>query len=327
MPTIEPLVPGIYARSQRLVQTTRDHDRDRVDDEALHEDQVRDLENLLGVQRAAGVTQPSPGLLTWQDLFRPFRRVVPQLEAETLTRFVDTNTFYRRPDLDGEPTLGEAELGGLLEDHVPRLPGTDGLGTLPAPSAWVAAARDEDHGYPDAATADAVAEDVYPAIVEAHAERGYSAIALSDPWLAGHPEPGALAGSLATLADAVDADVDLLAHLPFQDASPLLADVAETPVDGVLVDLVETPRSALDDLPGGLDVGLGLVDARSSLVERPDLVLEAVADALDRVDPGTVYLTPTGDLQHVPEAIARRKVRVTGQAARAAQDKLGGDDA
>lgn len=324
MPDVEPLIPGIYARSERLVQTTRDHDRDRVSDDELREDQVRDTENLLGVQAHAGFSTVSPGLLTWQDLFRPFAALVPELAPETLTRFVDTNTFYRRPDLTAEPTFERSGLSGFLEDHAPRIGGLDGLATLPAPSAWVTAARDEDEGYPDEERAHQIAETVYPPVLDSLADRGYTTLALSDPWLARYPDPADAAGSLQTLADAAGTELELLAHLPFQDASGFLSDVSEQPVDGVLVDLNQTPREALAELDTPT-VGLGLVNARSSLVERPDLLLSAVGGALEHVDADRVYLTPTGDLQHVPEPIARRKVRVTGQAAQAARDKFGGE--
>lgn len=324
MTDVEPLIPGIYARSERLVQTTRDHDRDRVSDEDLREDQARDTENLLGVQAHAGFSTVSPGLLTWQDLFRPFTALVPELAPETLTRFVDTNTFYRRPDLEGEPSVERSGLSGFLEEHVPPTGGLDGLATLPAPTAWVTATREEEKGYPDEERAHEVAETVYPPVLDALADRGYTTVALSDPWLARYPDPASLTGTLESLTDAAGTDLELLAHLPFQDASGFLSDVSEQPVDGVLVDLNQTPREALTELDTET-VGLGLVDARSSLVERPDLLLSAVGGALEHVDAERVYLTPTGDLQHVPEPIARRKVRVTGKTARAARDKFGGD--
>lgn len=325
MVEIEPLIPGIYARSETLVQTTRDHDRDRVDDETLREDQRRDLEDLVGAQTSAGFTTVSPGLLTWQDHFRPFEHLIDGLGSKTLTRFIDTNTFYRRPDVEGEVTLDRSELSTFAEAHVPELGPVDGLATLPAPTAWVSACRDEDGDYPDPQLATEIAEAVYPEVLDLHADRGYTKLALVDPWLSRHPEPGQLFGSIEALADAEDSGLELILQLPFQDAGPLLHDVDDLPVDGVAVDRVETAHEDLDALGSTAAIGLGLVDARSSLVERDDLLLSSLGRAVEELDAGTIYLTPTGDLQHVPETIARRKVRVLGEVANAAREKFGAD--
>jgi 5-methyltetrahydropteroyltriglutamate--homocysteine methyltransferase len=322
MPAIEPIIPGIYARSERLVQTTRDHDRDRVGDEQLIQDQTRDLENLLGVQTRAGFGLPSPGQITWQDHFRPFQAIVDNLETDTLTRFIDTNTFYRRPDVDGSPTLDRQGLPTFEDQALPDVGTAEGLYTLPSPTAWVTAARDEDGNYPDADLAQAFAEEIYPPILDTLAEPA-GAIALADPWLARHPNPQALQGSLAEVAETADVDVHL--QLAFQDAAPAIEAGLSAPVDVAIVDLHRSDRDVLEALPAGTDPGLGLVDARSSLVEREDLLVSTIDDAAQRSDAEEVYLAPNGSLQHVPETIARRKVRVLGEAARQATAKLGGD--
>jgi 5-methyltetrahydropteroyltriglutamate--homocysteine methyltransferase len=322
MPAIEPIIPGIYARSERLVQTTRDHDRDRVDDDELAEDQARDLENLLGVQTRAGIELVSPGLLTWQDHFRPFQAIVDGLETDTLTRFIDTNTFYRRPDVDGEPTLDRDGLATFQQEALASVGTAAGLYTLPSPTAWVTAARDEDAHYPEPALAEAFADEIYPAVLEALEARA-QAVAFADPWLAGYPEPGRLTEALASAAEATDLDVHL--QLAFQDAAgPVEAGLAD-PVDAAIVDLHRTDRDVLDQLPADTIPGLGLVDARSSLVEREDLLVSSLEGAVQRVDGERVFLAPNGSLQHVPETIARRKVRVLGEAARQATAKFGGD--
>lgn len=322
MTAIEPIIPGIYARSERLVQTTRDHDRDRVDDARLAEDQARDLENLVGVQTRAGFRLVSPGLLDWQDHFRPFQAIVDGLETDTLTRFLDTNTFYRRPEAS-DPTLDHEGLERFADEALPTLGTARGLYTLPSPTAWVTAARDEDHAYPDPGLARAFAEEIYPALLDRLEDKA-EAIVFADPWLADHPDPGALHEALAAAADRTDVDVFL--QLAFQDArAPIEAGLAE-PVDAVVIDLHRTDREVLDELPTGTAPGLGLVDARSSLVERRDLLVSSLDQAIQRTDAGEAYLAPNGSLQHVPEPIARQKTRTLGHAARQAEAKLGGGD-
>src|SRR5438034_1167849 len=90
-------VPGVYPRSERLVQATRDLDRARTSQEAVDEQVERDLAELVSVQQQAGLDLLTDGMLRSQDIFRPLLEASEGLETGALTRFLDTNTFYRAP--------------------------------------------------------------------------------------------------------------------------------------------------------------------------------------------------------------------------------------
>lgn len=324
MTTFEPILPGLYARSEALVEATRDHDRQRIGDVALAERQRRDLEDVVGVQHVASFTRISTGQLPWQDLFRPFKLVLEGLEPRTLVRFLDTNTFYRRPDVPGDPGVNKDNLAAFFDTYLPSLVGAQGVATLPSPTAFVTGAADEDGSLPEPGLAREIGEALYPALIAQALERGYGTVVLSDPWLTAHPEPGEL---LATLTHALPEDAErpnVLLQLPFADAGELVAE-ASAPVDGVLVDLTLTDLGALAEVPDDKVIGLGLVDARSSIVERSDLLVATATRAAEDLAHDLVLLAPSGDLQHVPEPIARRKVRALGEAALAARAKLGGE--
>ena len=128
--------PGIYPRSEALVQATRDLERGRTSPEAVAEQEQRDFQELVSVQRAAGLSFLSDGMLGWQDLFRPLADAAEGLDARPLTRFLDTNTFYRAVLVDGEPHLATPL-------PAPDLPAGEWVGTLPSPLAFARAARDE----------------------------------------------------------------------------------------------------------------------------------------------------------------------------------------
>src|SRR5438309_5444155 len=128
---MQAFAPGIYPRSERLVQATRDLDRDRTSPEAVDEQVERDLAELLSVQEQAGLDLLSDGMLRWQDVFRPLLEASEGLETGALTRFLDTNTFYRAP----HATTATPKLAGTLDDrYVTPLPGPR-LVTLPSPFA------------------------------------------------------------------------------------------------------------------------------------------------------------------------------------------------
>lgn len=284
--------PGIYPRSEALVQATRDLDRGRADEAAVEEQLERDFRELVAVQEQAGVDLLADGMLGAQDLFRPVAEATDGLTARPLTRFLDTNTFYRALIVDGEPRLRRPLAA-------PDLPAGRWLATLPSPLALARAAQGK-------VSPGTLAADVLAPQIEAWAGAGCALVVLSDPFVAREGGAAELVAALAELPDAAP----LALQLPFGDASAVLGDLAEAPVAAVGVDFYATP---LDAVPHGYpkEVVAGVVDARSSALEDP-LELAEFARAVGERAAG-VALAPNGDLQFVPEPIAREKVLRLGR--------------
>jgi 5-methyltetrahydropteroyltriglutamate--homocysteine methyltransferase len=292
---VQAFCPGIYARSEELVQATRDLDRGRTTPEAVDEQFAADLRELVRVQEEAGLEPLADGMLRWQDLWRPLAQASDGLQARPLVRFLDTNTFYRALLVEGEPRLGEPLAP-------PDLPGA-WLATLPSPFSFARAAS-------GAASANVLARDVLGPQIDAWAAAGCTLVVLDEPFLAAEPEGvDELADALALLPHALP----LHLRLPFADAGPLLPRLAELPVDGIGIDFYAT---SLEDVPADLPrtVLAGVVDARGSALEEPDEIRRFVDELRER-RPAGIALVPNGDLQFVPETIARRKLSVLGRAA------------
>jgi methionine synthase II (cobalamin-independent) len=210
-----------------------------------------------------------------------------------LTRFLDTNTFYRAVLADGEPRLRNPL-------PAPDLPAGEWVGTLPSPLAFARAARDE-------VSAEALAANVLAPQIQAWMDAGAALIVLSEPFAA---REGSADGLLRALAELPAAPLAL--QLPFGDAGSILPALAEASVSVIGIDFYAT---SLEALPSGFPKGIlaGVVDARSSALESPDEIARFV-DELSSREPAAVYLGPNGDLQFVPEPIAREKLARLGQA-------------
>jgi 5-methyltetrahydropteroyltriglutamate--homocysteine methyltransferase len=286
--------PGIYPRSEALVQATRDLDRGRTTAEAVDDQLERDFREFVSVQEEAGLTFLSDGMLAWQDLFRPLAERSEGLDARPLTRFLDTNTFYRAVLVDGKPRLREPI-------PAPDLPSGRWLATLPSPLALARAAR-------EAAGAETLAADVLAPQIEAYGESGCALVVLSDPFLAREGGAAELKAALAKLPSSAT----YVLQLPFGDAASVLADLADAPVAGIGVDFYAT---SLDAVPADYpkEIVAGVIDARSSAFEDPNEVA-SFAQALSAKNPAGVALSLNGDLQFVPEPIAREKIARLGRA-------------
>ena len=165
--TVEAFAPGMYPRSEALVQATRDLDRGRTTEAEVDARVQADQQELIGAQQAAGLDLLTDGMLRWQDHFRPLLQAADGLETGALTRYLDTNTFYRAPKATGAPKLA----GPLDERFSAPVPGAR-VATLPSPYAL---ARGTD------VSPKAMAEDVLaPALAGLDAEL----VVLVEPFLA-----------------------------------------------------------------------------------------------------------------------------------------------
>jgi 5-methyltetrahydropteroyltriglutamate--homocysteine methyltransferase len=286
--------PGIYPRSEALIQATRDLDRGRATHEAVAAQREADVRELIAAQEAAGLDLLTDGLLAAQDLFRPVAEASEGLDARPLTRFLDTNTFYRAVLVDRKPRLRRPV-------PAPDLPAGRWLATLPAPSALARAAG-------GALSPEAFAADVLAPQIESYTGAGCALVVLADPFLARGGDPEQAVAGLKELPR----DVPFLLQLPFGDAARVLEGLANAPVDAIGVDFYAT---ALDAVPESypLQIAAGVVDSRSSAVESPEEVAQ-FAEQLGERRPAGLSLTVNGDLQFVPEPIARRKLACLGRA-------------
>jgi 5-methyltetrahydropteroyltriglutamate--homocysteine methyltransferase len=302
LPEIKAYAPGIYARSEELVRATRDLDRGRTSVEAVEERRDTDVRSFLDAQREAGLDYLSDGLLNWQDIFRPFDEAARGLEPGPLTRFLNTNTFYRAPVVTkGTPQLIEP----LGEPYfcIGDLPRNGWVATLPSPHALAASAAGD-------LTPRAIAEGVLGPQIRWLEQNGCAMVVLQETALfSGRIDIYPLSDAL----DALQSPLPLALQLPFGDSGDVLGELVELDVAMIGVDFYATDLEALPR-PFPKTLLAGVVDARNSLLEEPEEVARFGRALLRELD-GELHLVPNGDLQFVPEKIARQKVLRLGEAA------------
>ncbi|MDP8926964.1 MAG: hypothetical protein M3M97_08690 [Actinomycetota bacterium] len=304
MPEIKAYAPGIYARSEELVQATRDLDRGRTTEEAVATQQDADLRAFLDAQREAGLDYFSDGLLNWQDIFRPFDTAAEGLHPGPLTRFSNTNTFYRAPAVEMErPRLVEPLAEPFF--RIGDLPQERWVATLPSPRSLAEWAAGEIE--PRAAT-----EGILRPQISWLAGNGCAYVVLQETALVGGRSN--LYG-LSEVLEALASPLPLALQLPFGDAGNLLQELLELPIDAIGVDFYATDVRSLPR-PFPKTLLAGVVDARNSLLEEPEELAEFGRSLLREMEGPELHLVPNGDLQFVPEKIAREKVLRLGATAR-----------
>ena len=314
-------VHGSFPRSEELVAATRDADRGRRPVSAVTAQRDRDRAGFLALQTEAGLDYRSTGWMSWADLFRPLIEACPGLATGPLTRWFDTNTFFRAPVLVGSLELDRAAFAARLGDDVgPNGIGRSQVGLLPGPYTFSRLAE------PDTerdALMPRLARDLLRPAADDLRDTGVTLLHLQEPAVVTRPL-GAdswryLGEALRLITDGLG--IRVVVHTYYGDAGPQLSRLRELPVDAIGVDLTETD---LQSLRGPWPVGLlaGCLDGRATRMEAVGVMVALGRRILELAQPPALYLSSGGDLELVPRAVAEQKVRVLGAATRRLREEL-----
>jgi 5-methyltetrahydropteroyltriglutamate--homocysteine methyltransferase len=152
------------------------------------------------------------------------------------------------------------------------------------------------------------------------ADRGASLLQIDEPFLAGHPDQVATAIEAINIV-AKDVDVTWALHVCYGNryARPLWQGhydfLFPAVLDAAMDQLVlEFARKGYEDLPvlaksgWDRDVGLGVIDVKSTVAETPLQVADRIRRALDIVPADRLVINPDCGLRHVPGPVARAKL-------------------
>jgi methionine synthase II (cobalamin-independent) len=300
---------GIAARSERYMRDHWARAKGFTDDAALLASARIEEAAHVAAQKEAGLDLLSPAYTRWEDLLRPLCDG-KSVEAGALTRYFETNTFYRQPTITGRipsPTSWDAAF------KVPA--GTPWVLTLPSP--WDAAVRsrdDRDKSKP-ATLALEIAEALRP-VVEAAVKKGAQLVRFHDPSIlyrrAATRDTAALAESLRAAAHGNERLCTL--HLTNGDPFAFPEVLQANPLGGLSIEDAGRAAPKGLNLANGTRLSLALVRGEDSIVEDPQALVARAQEIAGPLGLDAWGLTNGWDLDHVPHAIAQRKIAALGKA-------------
>jgi 5-methyltetrahydropteroyltriglutamate--homocysteine methyltransferase len=318
-PTVAAYQHGIYPRSEEVVAATRGLERGRTAPEDVTQAYRQDLEDFVAVQREAGLDYFSDGMLRWQDIFRPLVQLSAGLDARTLIRWFNNNSFFRAPEVTGDLTVG-APLPRETWEDISAVP-EPRAATLPSPYLFSRAAQSDDNR--NGLMMELTREILRP-VAGALVEHGYHVIHLQEPWLAyvgiDAGDWGDFEKAVTEVREAADG-ATLVLHTYFGDAGPHIDRLTALPVDAIGVDFVETD---LDELGSSWRTGImaGVLDGRASPVEPIEGTMSFLRRLVDTLDPPSVLLSSNSELEFLPRDLAAQKVRRLGEISTRLKEEL-----
>ena len=307
---VHTVLTGPFPRSEALVAATRDLARGRTSAETVRalfqssEGDVTALEERLGLDPRSG------GYLAWADLFRPFAETWGGFTVGPVTRWFETNTFFRQPILHAPPE----RVDGALRTWWPPADGTAARTrkiTLPGPYTFVGL-LDNRSGETREALTHRMGRLLADEVRELRA-LGYGAFQFQEPLVVVDPPQGPLAAATVSAYRAITeaaSDSTTIVWTYFGDAASSLDLLARLGVSVIGIDLAETRPEAITDAMSGKALGLGCIDPRTTLSEDPAEIARIVRDLHERLATPSVWLGPGGPLDLLPSAPAARKLEV-----------------
>jgi len=308
---------GPFPRSEPLVSATRDLDRGRTTADAVEELFARTEREVADLERRLEFDETTAGYLRWPDLFRPIAETWEGFTVGPLTRWLETNTFYRQPILLAPPGRTPGALLSRLPPPLLAAPEKARV-LLPGPYSFTEM-LDNRSGETEPALIHRLGRLLGEEVRELRA-RGFSTFLFPEPELVVHPPEGPKAEAVVAGYRAIESALEGGTSLVWTygaDARPAFPLLDRLPVSVVGVDLSETEVEHIPAGPSRVGLGLGVVNPRTTLEEDPAEVAHVVRAAHARRRSSTIWLGPGAPLDLLPWEPATRKLHVLPAVARA----------
>jgi 5-methyltetrahydropteroyltriglutamate--homocysteine methyltransferase len=310
-------VTGPLPRSEALVRATRDLDRGRTTPEAVDRLFADAEREVVALERRLGFASLTAGYLRWPDPFRPFAERWPGFSVGPLTRWFETNTFFRQPVLLAPPQRAPGALLPWIPAPLREQPESARV-LLPGPYTF-AGLLDNRSGESEVALVHRLGRLLGEEVRDLRGHR-FSTFQFSDPLLVVRPPGGPAAAAVVeayrAIADALGGGTSVLWTFG-ADARDALPVLDRLPVSVVGIDLADTEVDSLTPGREGVGLGLGVVDPRTTLGEEPAEVARIARAAAERRGAKAIWLGPGAPLTLLPWLPASRKLEAL-PAARAA---------
>ena len=281
---------GQYPRSEQLVQATRDFDRDRIDDKELSRIQESDRNALLALQKEFDYL--STGQLHWEDLIRPLSHLSPSFSSGALTRFFETNTFWRT--IEGNGNIDPQTCSSWIDR---AFPGNSPNQTIYSFPFWFLFQQ-----FSSGPSLDA--------FIPLFEQLPKGLILFVEPSFGWNPLSGKEQAHrfLDELKKRIDSPIAIVTT--FHEISSELEYLYSLPVDGIGIDFYHnTSEGVLPTFPKDKFLIAGVIDTNSTLPEEKESLIEFRQQAESFLPREKLYYSHSGPAELLPRGIMDAKVR------------------
>jgi 5-methyltetrahydropteroyltriglutamate--homocysteine methyltransferase len=299
----------------RVVKNRRDQGKATDQDVA---DAVRETtRRIVSLQDRAGIDIPIGGQAAWDDAQTFFARGLGGVKIAGLIRYLDTNTYYRQPEIVGAVVW---EKPVTVEDFKAAQSVTSRPVKAFLPGPYSLYKFSKDLHYKDPAQAVRAVGEAVAREASALEQAGARWIHFEEPWVgrARAQEAPLVRAALEPVFAKRSARTVL--HVPFAAPVHVFDAIRDLGWNVLGLDLAEAPAGweLLARIPTGKAVALGLLNSRNTRLEDADEVARLIARARAARPDLELQLSPSASLEYLPSDKAELKVSRLVEAARLA---------
>lgn len=314
-----PKIPN-KPRPGRLRNALNKRDRGELTDADVIKVQDEVTIEVIQEQIEAGVDIITDGQVRWDDDQTYVTRTMKGVEIGGLQRYLDTNTYYREPEVTGDIQPGGDSILARDWQFAQKNSGRPVKAILPGPFTLACLSVDKHYGSVEKLALGYVT--ALRAEVDALVAAGCKHIQVNDPIVVFRKDDASiLARAITKLLDGVSS-AETGVYTWFSDAAGILPELLSTPADVIGLDFV-WGKSNWDALKGanfdGKKLGFGIVDARNTRLESAKEIADAVARVTEIIPADRVYVNPSCGLEYLPRETAFEKLKAMTEGARLAE--------
>ena len=263
-------------------------------------------EEVIGEQVEAGIDLVSDGQVRWDDGQTYFARGIEGFTVTGLLRYFDTNTYYRQPVATDRLAWREAITVSDYR-HASGCSARPVKPVITGPYTLARLSRSEHH-----ADVRGMALELAEALNQEARElerSGATVIQFDEPAILQHPEDfPVFQEAMQRLTQGLTATLALYTY--FGDVAGLYPRLFDLPFQVYGLDFVAGPANwnVVREVPDGVCLGMGVVDARNTRLESVEEIVESVRWAKGRVSLERVYVNPSCGLEFLPRDRAYQKL-------------------
>ena len=310
-----PKIPN-RPRPARLRNALNKRDRGELTDEDVVKVQDEVTAEVIAEQVEAGVDIVTDGQVRWDDDQTYVTRTMKGVTIGGLQRYLDTNTYYREPEVTSD--LKPAAASVLVRDWQFAQKQTDRPVKAVLPGPFTLACLSVDKHYGSIEKLSLAYAEALRADVDGLVAAGCKHIQVNDPIVVFRKDDaGIFARAITRLLDGVSG-AETGVYTWFGDAGGILPELLSTPADVIGLDFVAGPANWDAIKPASFDkkLGFGAIDGRNTRMESAREIADAVARITETVPADRLYLNPSCGLEYLPRETAFDKMKTMVDGAR-----------
>lgn len=305
----------------RLRKAYRKWEVGDISDQELEEVYRDYTKEVIREQEEAGLDVVTDGQLRWYDPLSHFAKEIDGCDIDGLLRYFDTNFYFRQPvvedKLDRPDTLVVDEfISAKRHANATLKPVITGPYTL--------ARYSIDKKYGDLFDLTLEFADILGREIEKLIDAGAEEIQIDEPGILKNKEDYPIFSKAfrALAKSGKDSQLDLFFY--FGDPAPIYDDLQDLPADLLALDFTYSSElpNLIEERGSEKPLGLGLIDARNTKMERAEEVVPVVERIAPHIDADKIYLNPTTGVEYLPRERARKKLENTVEIADRAKEVL-----